>query len=126
MKFIRFPILLLVLVTILLSLGGCDKHYVDVYINEEGKFVQMDNDPGNYIRTLIVYPGDFVAFNSMRSTNITLGFPEGLFETTSVVIEPGRRVILEVLAEGHMEGEIGLAGEDIPSTGPQFKVGEGP
>ena len=126
MKSIRFPILLFVLVAVLLSLGGCDKHYVDVYINKDGKFVQMDNDPDNYIRTLVVFPGDFVAFNSMRDKKITLGFPEGLFETTSVVLEPGHRVILEVLAKEPMEGDIGLAGEDIPSTGPKVKVGEGP
>jgi hypothetical protein len=127
MKSIGKPLLMLILVATLLGISGCDKHYVDVYINENGKLVLMDNDPGKYIETLFVFPGDFVVFNNMSGEKVTLGFTkEGLFGTTTEVLEPNTRIILEVQAGAPPDAEIAVAGDGWPSTGPKVKVGEGP
>ncbi len=127
MKSIGKPLLMLILVATLLGVIGCDKHYVDVYINEDGKVVLMDNVPGTDIETLFVFPGDFVVFNNMSTEKVTLGFTkEGLFGTTTEVLEPNTRIILEVQAGAPSDAEIAVAGGEWPSTGPKVKVGEGP
>ncbi len=127
MKSIGKPLLMLILVATLLGVSGCDKHYVDVFINEDGKVVLMDNVPGTEIETLFVFPGDFVVFNNMSGEKVTLGFTkEGLFGTTMEDIEPHSRIILEVQAGAPSDAEIAVAGDEWPSTGPKVKVGEGP
>ncbi len=130
MKSIRFPIFLLVLVATLLLVSGCSKHYVDVYINEQCLFSTLDNGE---IETLMVFPGDYVIFNNAREKPtpttqrwVDLTFPAGLFELTTVRIEPGHRVILKVIADGPMSGVLGISGPSCPSGSPEFKVGEGP
>jgi hypothetical protein len=122
----RIVLALLLVAAALLLVVGCSKHYVDVYINEDGKIVLLNNDPTT-IEELFVFPGDFVVFNNMSGQEATLGFSaEGLFGTTTEVLGPNQRVILEVQAGAPAETEIAVSGAGWPSTGPKVKVGEGP
>ncbi len=131
MKSIRSTIFILVLLAAVLLVSGCSKHYVDVYINEQCLMSTMDNDE---ILTLMVFPGDYVIFSNTREELsdvdekwVELSFPDGLFEVDMVRIEPGHRVILEVIADGPLSNtRMGINGPNCPSGGPDVKVGEGP
>jgi hypothetical protein len=124
MKSTRFALTLVLMMGTLLLMGGCSKHYVDVYINEMCELVTLEN--GDAIDPLIVYPGDYVIFNSMRETKaVTLTFPTGMFEEDEVTIDPGKRVILKVINEGAPSGDIKRSG-DCPVGDPKVKVGEDP
>lgn len=125
MKSIRITLLLFVLAATLLLVAGCDKHHVDVYINDEYAFVNMDN--GNQIKTLWWHPGDYVSFNNISTDKeFTLEFPAGMFEKDKTdIIKPGQRVTLQVIAKEPMEGAISFDPES-PIGNPDAKVGEGP
>lgn len=139
MKSIRIPVLLLLLAGVLLLMGGCYRHYVDVYINNECILVTMDN---GVIETLLVFKGDFVVFNNLNEesessgpTYVDLHLPEGMFDESEVSdlrtdenairVQPGKRVILEVISDGPIEGLISITG-DCPTGTPKVKVGEEP
>jgi hypothetical protein len=128
MKNIRMRMMLGVglLLATLLVVGGCSRHYVDVYLNEIGSLVLLDGDPDNIIDPLWVYKDDYVIFNNTRSKAITLTFPLGMFEVDEVVVDGGRRAILQVVADGPSEGTISVSGDGIPAGSPKVKVGEGP
>ena len=123
MKSIRIPVLLLLLAGVLLLMGGCYRHYVDVYINEMCEPVTLEND--EMIDPLIVFPGDYVVFTNMREVkSVTLEFPVGMFEVDEVTINAGHRAILKVVDKGETEGYIKRI--DCPIGDPKVKVGEGP
>ena len=126
MKSIRFPLLLWVMMMVLLLVGGCSKHYVDVYINEDCKLVLLDSDPDAYIDPLVVFPGDYVIFNNLNSDDVKLVFPSGLFEVGDTLIESGHRVIFKVIADSLPLGSIRISSPTCPSTNPKVIVGEDP
>ena len=126
---------LVVLAAALLLVTGCSRHYVEVYINEECLPATADMDN---IKTLWVFPGDYVVFINAREVPevpegqtppgrwVKLTFPDGMFEENEVRIDPGKRVILKVIADGPMEGLIAVTGPTCPLGSPEVKVGEGP
>jgi len=129
MKSIRVLLLFVFLISVLMLVGGCSKHYVDVYINEICEPVTLEND--RKIDVLYFFPGDYVIFNNMRAENsVTLEFPVGMFEVTEVTIEAGHRVTLKVVADGPLDdttsGRIIFTGTGCPMGNPEAKVGEGP
>jgi len=127
MKSIRIPLFLLLMAAALLLVSGCSKHYVDVYINEAGLPVTLDNEPETAIDPLWVFPGDYVIFNNMRADEeVILRFPSGMFELDTVTIEAGHRKILKVIADGPMTGTLTITGDGIPAGNPEVIVGEDP
>lgn len=121
---------LLFLMTALLLVGGCSRHYIDVYLDEECFSSTADLE---HIKPLLLFPGDYVVFINTRVPPapdverwIELKFPEGLFEEDFVRIDPGKRVILKVIADGPMSGNIETNGPGCPLGDPEVKVGEGP
>lgn len=125
MKPIRTQFFLMVMVAVLLLISGCDKHHIDIYINDELAFVHMSN--GKEIETLWVFPGDFVSFtNISQEKEFSLEFPAGMFEKDKTdIIKPGHRVTLEVISKVPMEGDISFFPES-PVGNPEAKVGEEP
>ena len=127
MKANRFTVLcgLWLLVTVLLVMGGCSKHYVDFYIRENCTLVYLDTGPEAVIDPVVVYNGDYVIFNNLKSTTITLTFPVGMFEVDSIDVVGNGRVIVKVIGADLSTGDLGIAG-DCTAGSPAVKVGEGP
>ncbi len=123
MKSIRFSLSLLLLLAVLLVVGGCSKHYVDVYINERCALVAIDNDTA--IDPLVVFPGDYVIFNNLRDEPVELNLPIGMFEEDNVTISAGKRVILKVIETGHREESMNIVCDDGSGT-PKVVVGDDP
>ena len=120
----------LLLMAGLLFWGGCSRHYIEVYIDEEGRLATADLD---HIKPLLVFPGDYVVFINTRVPPepgvprwVELDFPEGFFDVESVKIDPGKRAIVKVIADGPLSGNIQVSGPGIPMGDPEVKVGEGP
>jgi hypothetical protein len=123
MKFNRIHLLLLLMVA-LLALGGCSKHYVDVYIGGQCLPISPAYDATN--RVLWVFPDDYVVFSNMRDAEVIVTLPAGMFEMDEVTIEGGHRVTLRVINEGDVEGPLSISGDGCPSGDPKIKVGEDP
>ncbi len=122
-RFVWLMVLLLMTAGLLL-VGGCSRHYVDVYIHPNCYLVSLEND--DEINPLIVYKGDYVIFNSMREATVTMRLPAGMFEEDEVDIEGGARVILKVIGEASMAGQISFSGTGCDVGDPDVKIGEGP
>ena len=127
MKFSRiwtmfFPVITIILVVWVFWFGGVDKHYVDVYFNDECKIVTLD---GGVIETLFVFPGDFVIWNNPNEFTIKLNLPPSWFEEDYVEIPSDQRVTLEVIrTTPGLEG-FSIEG-DCPGAVPKVRIGEGP
>lgn len=116
---------LVLIVAALMFSGGCARHYVDVYINENCVLVLLDDDPTNVIEDLFVFEGDYVVFNNTKDSAVELTFPLGIFEVDSIEVAAHSRVFVKVVGEALSEGTIGISG-DCPAGAPKVKVGEGP
>ena len=123
MKSIRFSLFLLLLLALLLMAGGCSKHYVDVYINENCALVAIDNDKA--IDPLVLFVGDYVIFNNIREDEVELSLPPGIFEKDSVKIAAGKRSILKVL-KSVPAGDSMVIDCDPDSGSPKVVVDEDP
>ncbi len=123
MKSIRFFLFLVVLVASLFLVGGCYRHYVDVYLNDQCHMVTMENN--DVINPLIVFKGDYVIFNNISSAPVELNLPDGVFERDDVTIAVGKRVILKVIMNGPTESPMNI--ECTGGSGsPKVFVGEEP
>ena len=123
MKSTRILLLLLLMVT-LMSVGGCSKHYVDVYIGAECLPITPAYD--STTRTLLVFPGDYVVFSNTRDKDVTITFPLDMFEMDEVTIGAGHRVTVRVINEGEASGPLSISGDGCGSGDPKIKVGEDP
>ena len=124
MKSIRIILLMLSMVTLLL-MGGCSKHYVDVYIG--GECLPLSHAFDSDTMILLVFPGDYVVFTNLRDKAINITLPAGMFELDMVEdLESGHRVTLKVINEGDAEGGLSISGEGCPSGDPKIRVGEDP
>jgi|GEM_PF-6532706 len=123
MKSIRLTIVFFVLAVSLLLMGGCSRHYVDVYVNNQCYLVNLDNDTA--IESLLVFKGDYVIFNNLGDNEVELNLPDGVFERDKVTISPGKRVILKVIMNGPHSKNMNI--ECTGGSGsPKVVVGEEP
>jgi hypothetical protein len=123
MKTIRF-VLVLMLLAVLLVVAGCDKHYVDVYINDECAMVAIDNDTA--IDPLMVFPGDYVIFNNISGDSVIIDLPDDWFEEDLVSILKDKRVILKVIRTDPGRSDMGISCTIGGAGAPKVVVGEEP
>jgi len=123
MKSIRLILFLVVLVASLLLVGGCSRHYVEVYINDKCEMVTLVNH--DIINPLYVFKGDYVIFTNISKVEVELNLPDGVFEKNDVTIAVGKRVILKVIRNGPYEKPMNIECSG-PSGEPKVFVGEEP
>ena len=124
MKNVRIILAVVVLVAALLTVGGCSRHYVDLYINDDCVLVQLDNDV--VINPLVVFEGDYVMFISLREKAVTISLDPAMFDTGTIELAPGASAVVKVIGDPEMEGAISLSGDGCPSVPPKVVIGEGP
>ena len=128
-------ILLMVLAAMLLS--GCARtvelqpvvgsRFIDIYITED--CLPSTLAKGGLIETLWLFPDDRVVITNTRDEKVSINFPAGMFDMDEVILESGKRVILEVQEISPKTGEFSIVGaiSGVCSDGvPKVKVGEGP
>lgn len=139
MKAMRVSLVIVLLAAVLGLMGGCSRHYVDIYINENCQPVTLEN--GQKIEVMYFHPGDYVIFNNTRaSESVKIQLPTGMFEVAddsvemisdpvtgeSIEIESGHRAILKVVGDATTNGRLSITGDGCPAGNPEAKVGEGP
>jgi len=146
MKPIRSVLLMVLILGVLQLLSGCApkgtveiNHYVDLYVNEDLKYVTLENDKP--IENFMVFPGDIVIINNLTKDKVVVEVPRGMFESSNELFEKGaatslydqltieghKRVILKVLKEGTAAGSFRSTKLDHTIEGtPTAKVGEEP
>ena len=104
----------------------CDKHYVDVYIDDDGIPYTLERDTG--IDELLVFPGDYVVWNNAGEGEVKLMFPgDNWFGQNSVTISPNKRVILRVASNAAGNASYTISCSGNPGVGsPKVKIGEIP
>lgn len=101
--------------------------FIDVYINQDCLPTTLAK--GGIIDTLWLYPGDRVVITNTRDKEITINFPAGMFDQDKVLIESGKRVILEVQKISPETGAFSIVGETsgiCPDGAPKVKIGDDP
>ena len=126
MKTIRYPVFLLMLVmtATLFLIGGCSRHYVDVYIDNDCLLKTLETDKS--IDVLLVFPGDYVIFNNLTNGNVELNLPVGMFEKDKVIVAGGSREILKVIMKEPFEDYMNIECDTGGSGTPKVVIGEEP
>ena len=104
----------------------CDKHFVDVYLKNDGLPYTQSMGPDS-IETLLLFPGDYVIWNNTAESDATLGFGGNTswFGVGTATIPKNQRLILQVTetASGSGDYTINIG----PGQGtPKVKIGDDP
>jgi len=135
----RWTMLMMLAMVMLGMMSGCASkesqtspgefiHFVDVYINQEMKYVTLEND--QEIGTLLVFPGDYLYINNLTQDKVVIDLAPGVFATSElqVAIAGNKRVKLLVLKEAVVAGSFKSTKDGGPTIdgSPKVKVGEEP
>lgn len=123
MKSTRISLIVFMLLAFLLLAAGCDRHYEDVYINDECLLVEKDNE--TVINPLELSVGDEVIFNNMNDYEVQLIFPPDIFDKDFLKISGGEKATVKAIKALPEGGDLPISCRDLKGA-PKVVVDEDP